>query len=302
MRRVAFPPRSKWAFAFSPRSKEDLEQAVHWCIRVSLEGDCSKAPHGPIGKWDVSRVGDMRDVFSDLNSFNGDISEWDVSRVTDMSGMFASANVFNGDISRFDVSNVKNMYEMFHDASSFNGDISTWDVSSVKDMSGMFGSAKLFNGDISKWDVSRVRSMHGMFLDALSFNDDISRWDVSSVVNMDFMFKSATSFKQTLCGDAWVHSKASKINMFAGSHGSISRMVCMNKKKTFSPQSKAELKGAIDACLQLSPKGDCSNGPHGAIGDWDVSSVDDMSQIFFNAKSFNGDISKWDVSIEKISH
>ena len=37
------------------------------------------------------------------------------------------------------------------------------------------------------------------------------------------MFCNARSFKQKLCGDAWVHSKASKIAMFKGSHGSIPR-------------------------------------------------------------------------------
>ena len=64
----------------------------------------------------------------------------------------------------------------------------------------------------------------------------------------------------------------------------------------FSPKSKEELKRAVDACLEMSPKGDCSNGPHGAIGDWDVSGVTDMSDIFSNADIFDADISKWDVS------
>ena len=43
---------------------------------------------------------------------------------------------------------------------------------------------------------------------------------------MDFMFSKTTSFKQKLCGDAWVRSKASKNLMFLGSFGSISRIVC----------------------------------------------------------------------------
>ena len=40
------------------------------------------------------------------------------------------------------------------------------------------------------------------------------------------MFSFASSFKQKLCGAAWVRSKASKANMFLGSFGSISRTVC----------------------------------------------------------------------------
>ena len=65
-----------------------------------------------------------------------------------------------------------------------------------------------------------------MFSYAAAFNRDISKWDVSSVTNMDRMFRDAASFKQNLCGATWVRSKASKVDMFAGSSGSISRTVC----------------------------------------------------------------------------
>ena len=64
----------------------------------------------------------------------------------------------------------------------------------------------------------------------------------------------------------------------------------------FSPQSITELKSAVAACLELSPEGDYSEGPHGPIGEWDVSSVTDMSLMFAEARSFKADISKWDVS------
>ena len=38
---------------------------------------------------------------------------------------------------------------------------------------------------------------------------------------------------------------------------------------------------------------------NGDISKWDVSRVTDMCRMFFNAKSFNGDLSKWDVSSVK---
>ena len=155
------------------------------------------------------------------------------------------------------------MSNMFFDAKFFRGDISKWDVSNVRDMSGMFMGAKGFNSDLSKWEVSRVTNMPSMFRNARSFDGDISKWDVSRVINMDYMFSSAASFKQKLCGTAWVHSKASKAVMFAGSPGAISRTVCTSSA-AFSPQSKEELKGAVDAYLDVSPDdNDCSDGPHG---------------------------------------
>ena len=57
-----------------------------------------------------------------------------------------------------------------------------------------------------------------------------------------------------------------------------------------------DLKEAVDACLQLSPAGDCSTGKDGPIGNWDVSRVTDMQAMFAGAELFNQDISKWDVS------
>ena len=73
---------------------------------------------------------------------------------------------------------------------------------------------------------------------------------------MDRMFQGATSFKRKLCGPACVHSKASKKMMFC----------------------------------------DCSAGPQGAIREWNVSSVHDMSRVFSGANSFNDNIAAWDVS------
>ena len=72
----------------------------------------------------------------------------------------------------------------------------------------------------------------------------------------------------------------------------------------FKPSSKAGLIKAIEECLQrVHDEGkpyDCSTDPNGAIGDWDVSAVTDMSFLFLREEGysdqFNGDISKWDVS------
>merc|ERR1719174_104274 len=65
----------------------------------------------------------------------------------------------------------------------------------------------------------------------------------------------------------------------------------------WAPKFKAELKAAITECLKLS--NDCSKGPHGPIGSWDVSAVLDMSYLFEyipGADKFNADLSNWDVS------
>ena len=110
----------------------------------------------------------------------------------------------------------------------------------------------------------------------------------------------AMSFKQQLCGPAWVHSKASKYLVFKGLPGSISPLVC--ETTTFSPQSQKEIKSAVNTYLALSPAGNCSEDLHGPVGVWDVSRVTGMSHIFV-VTNFNDNISKWDVSrVTEMSH
>ena len=65
-----------------------------------------------------------------------------------------------------------------------------------------------------------------MFMNAKSFDANISQWNVSTVTNMDQMFFNAESFKQRLCGAAWVSSEAANDRMFQGSYGSISSTMC----------------------------------------------------------------------------
>ena len=50
---------------------------------------------GHISEWDVSRVTDMSNLFSEQYLFNHDISRWNVSEVTNMQGMFDGARRFN---------------------------------------------------------------------------------------------------------------------------------------------------------------------------------------------------------------
>ena len=42
--------------------------------------------------------------------------------------------------------------------------------------------------------------------------------------------------------------------------------ISVNPATALKPQTRTQLKRAIDACLKLSPKGDCSNGLHAEIG------------------------------------
>ena len=64
-----------------------------------------------------------------------------------------------------------------------------------------------------------------------------------------------------------------------------------------TPITNANFQVAINTCLSTNPDdGMCSGSEYGAMPDWDVSQVTDMSNAFQNKSQFNGDISLWDTS------
>jgi surface protein len=79
---------------------------------------------------------------------------------------------------------------------------------------------------------------------------------------------------------------------------SLSLFCCFVSEISYSqtPITDANFNQAIATCLSTNPvDGMCSNSQYGAIPDWDVSNVTDMSEAFFDRTNFNADISNWDV-------
>ena len=62
---------------------------------------------GHISKWDVSKVTNMRSMFSNCISFNQNINYWDVLNVTNMKYIFHN---FDQLLNKWDISNVKNLF------------------------------------------------------------------------------------------------------------------------------------------------------------------------------------------------
>ena len=147
---------------------------------------------------------DMSNVIGGAYMFKGatintaiDLSGWDVSKLTDVREMFSYTTLTNANLSSWNLESATSLYLMFADAIFTNVNISNWNTSNVTDMSWLFAefknNAKLTNVNVSNWDTSRVTNMSSMFLTAtINSITGLNTWNTSSVTDMSWMFGSAT--------------------------------------------------------------------------------------------------------------
>ena len=89
---------------------------IEWATMSSAFRDCENLQNNATDTPDLSRVTDMSNMFRGATHFKGDnLSDWDVSNIVDMAGLFWGATDFNGDISSWNVRNVIHMTNMFTD-------------------------------------------------------------------------------------------------------------------------------------------------------------------------------------------
>ena len=240
---------------------------LQYCFR-----NCQSITSMDLSGCDVSGVTNMTSMFNNCQAATSfGISGWDTSNVNAMNypsaqiGMFQNCLLWNEDISGWDVSNVTTFQTMFSEARAFNADLSGWDVSNATNMLGMFVSARAFNSDISSWNVSNVTKMTSMFRGAWAFNQNIGSWNTSNVTTMSRMFDSARDFNN-------------------GGSDSIRNWDVSSNTTMYVMFGRGSFSGSQDTLF---------NQP---IGDWDTSSVTDMSSVFHQNTAFDQDISNWDIT------
>ncbi len=133
---------------------------------------------------------------------------------------------------------------------------------------------------INDWDVSSVTDKSGMFRGALHFNGSIGEWDVSNVEDMSYMFSGTVNFTRPI--NNW---DVSSVKDMEGMFSAVSDFTQVG-----NPRDKDNRR--MSRLLTL-PGAPSFNQP---IGDWDVSSVENMSRMFFGSTLFNEPIGDWDVS------
>jgi surface protein len=215
----------------------------------------------PIGRWDVSNVTNMKDLFKGYTDFNEDISRWDVSNVTNMESMFEGCTDFNNGNNIYGLtwitSNVENMKNMFKNCSNFDQRLLSLNTSKVTDMESMFEGCTRFNKPL-RWDTSNVENMRKMFKGCILFDQRLN-WNTSKVTDMESMFKGCGSFDQDL--GSWDTSQVTTMDsMFQG-------------------------------CRDFN-----NGGLRTGTLNWNVSNVANMKKIFQGCTLFRKDLSAWNIT------
>ena len=202
------------------------------------------------------------------------MNDWDVSEVTEMISLFDGKGSFTANISKWDTSSVTDMKSMFKGCGAFNQSLEYWNTGSVTDMSNMFQNALKFNSSVAGWDVSKVKNFERMFFTnpyngATIFNGNLSTWNTGAVTSMNAMFGcdgllSRTAFNNPSIAN-WNTSNVRNMRMMFGGYRNGN---CQHASTAFNQE--------------------ISNW------NWDISSVTDMSYMFFCATNFrDAGIRKW---------
>ena len=274
-----------------------------------------------ISNWNVSNVQNMSSMFQ-TSPFNGDISNWNVSNVTNMQQMFMQSFVFNQDLSGWDVSNVNNMIRMFNNAIQFNQDLSSWCVANILSLPANFDTGasswvlpRPVWGTcpfISTWRTTSPNETIGLPLTPDgNYNFTVNWGDgnietITSYLNNSHEYAVAGDYRVTISGtiDGWSFY-VNIYNLYYGTPTKIINVLQWGNLKLgtrgggFFGTNNLTLSGVTDILnLQDSYNlsylfKDSSIQNVNRINEWNVSDVNTMEGMFWNAHQFNSNISTW---------
>ena len=267
---------------------------------------------GRMNEWNTSSVTNMSGMFGSCTNFNSDISNWNVSSVTGIADMFNGASKFNQPIGNWervsspDTSTLfycTNLTSLFKGAAEFNQPIGNWKVDNVTLLSETFRYASKFNQDLSNWKVDKVTSFFITFENASSFNNGFASgvvnqlpWTINNAaasVNMDGMFASATAFNSNL-GTGTTPWDVSKVTNFTNMFAVTSKFNNGDEDDiTKSKITDWNIGGSVTSVSLAGMFGDALNFNRD-ISSWNVSKVNNMSDMFRNADAFNQPLANWE--------
>ena len=266
-----------------------------------------------IGGWDVRLVRAMVGMFALASSFDQPISGWKLDSMMNMDSMFQDAKNFNQPIAEWNVSTVWTMEGMFRRASAFDQDLACWEVgrSQPTVITGIFEGAVRFSSNLNGWRVA-------------SDDDDDGNTDTSfegSNIPADCM-PGGTSCSLPGCGEtcrgnqcatacqfylatadcraleAPDCSKVQDLNVSAlGASGFICLRDGLPPQYPFLGVTSLNLTAwgnRLPISLAGLFAGYSGSGVIGIEG-WEVQGVTNMSMMFWEASSYDQNLSCWEV-------
>ncbi len=276
-----------------------------------------------LSEWDSSRATNLRKAFQEtsIESLHG-LEDWDTRNVTDMAGLFindtsltdisALANwntssvtnmgyIFCGDIaitdfsavSNWDTHNVANFANALVETSPTSLDaFENWDLSSAESIAGMFGTMHnlMDISALANWDTGNVIDMSYLFRSStLTDFSAISNWDTRNVKNLGHMFLFAKDFT-TIDVSNW---DTRKVTNMAGMFNVGKDYSGNGKLREIIGLDKWDVSSVIDMTCMFYGAGQMKTYD---IADWDVSKVESMNHMFTNNFKLEYlDLSKWNV-------
>ena len=201
--------------------------------------------------------------------------------------MLYFASSFNQNIGCWNVARAVSIESIFQSASAFNQNIASWNVASLTRTHGAFAFASAFNQPLASWNVVRVTGMGEMLRDAAAFNQNIATWNVLRVGTFVSTFDSTTALSNCNKGAiyaAWGATFRTAYPGYSSMCGASCSLTCLIDSNI----------GTAATAWITSPSTAATT--YGPIGDWDVSAVSNMYQLFYNKPTFNGNIGAWNVA------
>ena len=286
--------------------------------RISTMFYASTSFNQNLNSWNLDNCNIATEVFQSATSFNngfasgvstGNQLTWNLPICTLVWNMFASATSFNSNLGNgstpWIINNCISFGAMFSGATKFNnGDntapIANWLFKSSGSIStsSMFNGCIVFNRPLNGLNLSYVTNMDGMFSGCTLFNNGNASgvanqltWDTSTCTNMSSMFAYATGFNSNL-GTASTPWNVSKVTSFTSMFIGTSNF---NNGDNTAPINNWNIGGGVTGTITMNQMFQSSKFNR-YIGDWDVSKVTAMGNMFLSNTSFNQDISKWNMS------
>lgn len=270
-----------------------------------------------IGNWNVSQVTDMQNMFFGATSFDQNLENWNVSNVGNMSSMFFGAKLSTANYdallrgwsslptlrNNIDFDAGESEYCSSFQERQFLLDIYNWTISDK--------GSNTECSFITTWNTDNPGASNGNQVTIPTFPGEVYNYSVDwGDGNTDINVTGDITHTYSTPGTYQVSISGDFPRIYFNDDGDKSKLLFVNQ---WGNQAWSSMDNAFWGCQNMDVVAtdipnltnitsvrlmfkDCASLVGNTIGEWDVSSIEDFSNLFDNATIFNQDLNNWDVS------